>query len=460
MFLLLHWRLKAASADCGCLSPLHYHADRAILGGERCVPCTLELSMIVKDGAATLRRCLQSAAPIADRILIGDTGSTDRTVEVAEDCGAEVIRVPWEEDFAKARNRMLAQARCDWILVLDADEMLDADGPARIRELLGRKHVDAYDVWRWNYVRATHVRSGEQPPVPNPVVIEESRRYPAYNLSLNTRLFRRHPQVCFEHSVHETVAGCIDALGLHRMQADFVIHHFGQAEDSEAVRTGKNELYYRLGLKKLEAEPENAAAWFETGLSELEYRRDAAVALPYFERAAQLNPRSARAWLFAGICLVRTGQLQAALERFSTALKLGLQSPVLFESIGDAYFHAAQYAQACAAYQHAEAAGSISSSNEAKLGACEVHLGRAEQGIRRMKQAVEKNPHFAELYDILVAGALLAGNLKLATETAQARLGIGNPQARHFQIAAELKAALVNREEPLLGQKQEAPTLP
>lgn len=409
------------------------------------MPDTLELSMIVKDGAATLRRCLQSVAPIADRILIGDTGSTDATVEIAESCGAEVIRIPWEEDFAQARNRVLAQARCDWILVLDADEMLDADGPARIRELLVRRHVDAYDVWRWNYVRAAHVRSGEQPPLPNPVVVEESRAYPAYNLSLNTRLFRRHPQVYFEHCVHETVADRIDALGLRRVQAEFVIHHFGQAEDSEATRTGKNELYHQLGLRKLEAEPENAAAWFETGLSELEHRRDAAAALACFERAAQCNAHDARAWLFAGICLVRIGQLQAALERFSTALKLGLRSPVLFESIGDAYFHAGQYAQACAAYERAEAAGGISPSNAAKLGACEVHLGRAEQGICRMKQAVAQNPHFAELYDILVAGALLAGNLELASETAQARLRVGSPEALHFRIAEELRETLANR---------------
>ena len=96
---------------------------------------TVELSMIVKDEAATLARCINSVSSCVDRVVVGDTGSTDATAEIARKCGAEVVQIPWEQDFARARNRVLACAKCDWILVLDADEMLDAQGRQRLPEL-------------------------------------------------------------------------------------------------------------------------------------------------------------------------------------------------------------------------------------------------------------------------------------------------------------------------------------
>ncbi len=97
---------------------------------------TIELNMIVKNGAAGLARCLTSVAPFIDRIVIGDTGSTDATPDIARQFGAELLRLPWEDDFARARNRVLAYRRCDWILVLDADEMLDHHAARQIRTLL------------------------------------------------------------------------------------------------------------------------------------------------------------------------------------------------------------------------------------------------------------------------------------------------------------------------------------
>jgi hypothetical protein len=72
-----------------------------------------------------------------------------------------------------------------------------------------------------------------------------------------------------------------------------------------------------------------------------------------------------------------------------------------------------------------------------------VHIGAVEQGIRRMRQAVESAPAFGELYDILAAGALLGGNVELAAQTAEARLKVGKPTEFHFQLAVLLKAKLM-----------------
>jgi len=82
----------------------------------------LSLAMIAKNEARCLARCLQSVRGVADEIIVTDTGSTDDTVKIATEFGAQVAHFKWINDFAAARNHALAQATGDWILVLDADE--------------------------------------------------------------------------------------------------------------------------------------------------------------------------------------------------------------------------------------------------------------------------------------------------------------------------------------------------
>lgn len=86
----------------------------------------ISLCMIVKNEAGNLSRCLTSVRGVADELIIVDTGSTDDTVAVARSFGAAIVSFPWTGDFAAARNAGLEQARGTWILVLDADEELDA----------------------------------------------------------------------------------------------------------------------------------------------------------------------------------------------------------------------------------------------------------------------------------------------------------------------------------------------
>lgn len=382
---------------------------------------TLEISMIVKNGAATLDRALKSVQPIADRILIGDTGSDDHSQELARARGAEVVEIPWEDDFSRARNRVLAMAQCDWVFVIDADEMLDAAGPENIRRLLQSARAEAYDVLRWNYLRKSTTRCGDEPPLLNPGVLPEASAFPAYVLSVNTRLFRRRPDVYFEYPVHETVVHRLEALGLAHPAANFILHHLGQAEDPEAVRKAKFELYHRLGVQNVAAQPGRPEGWFELGLSELEHHRNAAGALPHFEHARSLEPGSPRNSLFCGICLTALGRFKEAHARIAEAYQLGSRSPVLFEALGDVYFHTQHYDQALQAYQH----GGTSPLNAAKQGACETVLGQPAQGLERIRAAIQNAPGFVELYDILSAAALLAGDSQLAEESSAARRAIG-----------------------------------
>ncbi len=85
---------------------------------------TIGLVMIVKNEGRSLRKCLSRAKKLADEIYITDTGSTDDTIEIAEEFHAHLSHFEWRSDFAAARNYALKQSSCDWNLVLDADEYL------------------------------------------------------------------------------------------------------------------------------------------------------------------------------------------------------------------------------------------------------------------------------------------------------------------------------------------------
>jgi glycosyltransferase involved in cell wall biosynthesis len=92
----------------------------------------LSAVLIVKNEQAMLPRALASVAGV-DEIVVCDTGSTDRTIEIATRLGARVVSFPWIDDFAAARNYAKQQATGDWVLSIDADEFLAPDGLTAIR---------------------------------------------------------------------------------------------------------------------------------------------------------------------------------------------------------------------------------------------------------------------------------------------------------------------------------------
>ena len=97
---------------------------------------TLSLCMIVKNEEKFLPRCLDSVKDYVDEIIIVDTGSTDKTVEIAERYNAKVYHHPWENSFSKSRNYSIKYATCDWIIWLDADEEVDKEDAHKLKEVI------------------------------------------------------------------------------------------------------------------------------------------------------------------------------------------------------------------------------------------------------------------------------------------------------------------------------------
>jgi tetratricopeptide (TPR) repeat protein len=407
---------------------------------------TVELSMIVKDGHADLERCLLSAAPFVDRIVVGDTGSVDESRDIVRKIGAELIEVPWEQDFSKARNRVLEKRKCDWVLVLDADEMVDPLSGANIRNFIRDPHIYGCRHTKWDYVTDSIARIGCQAARQNTFRLEESRPYPSYVPTPALRLFRNHPEIRFEGCVHETVSRRITALNLATARADIVIHHFGFVRDSEEKRRAKNDLYHALGENKLQGTPDDPQALVELGVSELEHRKKPEAALAYFARACEIDPNCAVAWLYSGVSLSRLQNSEAALSHLERAKNLGLHTGVLYQAAGDAHFQQGRFEDANRCYIEVAQRGEASPLSEAKRGASEVYLGKSEAGLQRIQRAISSAPHSKELYDILAPAALLAGQLSLAVQAMQARIPMGHLTEFHEQLAALLQVKLNERE--------------
>ncbi len=170
---------------------------------------SISLCMIVKNEEETLPRCLASAAPYVDEIVVVDTGSNDRTVEIAESFGAKVRHFEWVDDFAAARNESLRHATGEWVLQLDADERLNLLGCSTgLREAAGAPGVDAYAVM----IRCHHgVKSSNA----------------CYGVNHNYRFFRRIPGIQYEKPVHESVDHSLRRFGAATANAVFVIDHYG-----------------------------------------------------------------------------------------------------------------------------------------------------------------------------------------------------------------------------------------
>lgn len=106
---------------------------------------TISLCMIVKDEEEVLGRCLESVGGLVDEIVVVDTGSADGTREIAQSLGARVFRLAWEDDFAAARNFSFSQASGDYLMWLDADDVLPPESAEKfpaLREMLEETGAD------------------------------------------------------------------------------------------------------------------------------------------------------------------------------------------------------------------------------------------------------------------------------------------------------------------------------
>jgi hypothetical protein len=401
---------------------------------------TVGLSMIVKNGADTLRQCLESARGIVSQIVVADTGSTDATCEIAREFGATILSVPWENHFAKARNAALQPVTTDWVLVLDADEEIDRDAKKLIVTLLDNPRVGGYIVPIRNYMPNRFNRGWDRVGVPNDYRHERAKDAPSYVAHENCRLFRRDPRIYFEGRVHELVEPQILSAGFQLLIANFCIHHFGQLIDQEA-RTRKHIFYRNLMRTKAEENPEDYTAWTQLGLHEFECFHEPEEALCCFKRAIALKPDAPEPWLFTGMVYLSQGRHQDALDALQHDQRKGSSSALCEDLKGDAFYGLGRLREARLAYRRAVRFMGDNPLLESKLGYTEINLGQINTGLSKLRHAARQAPDNIAIFDRLLKACIIAKRLPEAAEAAE-KLASVTPHPKLVLRAASIRAQL------------------
>jgi GT2 family glycosyltransferase/tetratricopeptide (TPR) repeat protein/glycosyltransferase involved in cell wall biosynthesis len=226
----------------------------------------VSVCLIAKNEERFLPQCLRSVRALASQIVVVDTGSTDRTSDLAREFGAEVHSFPWCDDFSAARNVALEHATGDWVLILDADEEL---GPEQ-EDLMTRE------------LQAAAVLGYRLP------IIDRGREQEG--CSYVPRLFRNAPGLFFVGRIHEQAFSSIQVRcqqwGLKHQLGKVVLLHHGYTSE---VMASRNKVQRNLRL---------------------------------LERAIEELPDEPNLIMSLGLELVRSGKLEAGLERYWEAFRL------------------------------------------------------------------------------------------------------------------------------------------
>jgi glycosyltransferase involved in cell wall biosynthesis len=199
----------------------------------------LSACLIVKNEEQRLPQCLESLRSLADEIIVVDTGSIDRTLAIAEEYQARIFHFDWCDDFSQARNYAIAQAKGKWILVIDADEVVEQKAISTLKAVMQRDHCLAVNILR------SEIGAAQAP----------------YSLVL--RLFRNHPAIAFTGFYHESIDQSVIALQTQEPHWQVVnveipvLLHYGYTA-SEIQLKHKYDFAKQLMHKHLEAFPNDS----------------------------------------------------------------------------------------------------------------------------------------------------------------------------------------------------------
>ncbi len=254
----------------------------------------LSLCMIVRNEEQNLTRCLESVKEAVDEIVILDTGSTDRTREIAAKYTDRIWEYAWQDDFAAARNASFAHASKPFVMWLDADDVVSAQDIGRLKALKEQLHggVDAV-MMPYYYAFAQDGR---------PSLIFDRER-----------IVRREAGFVFEGAVHEAMA-----VSGHVIRAEIPIRHMGQHAEESCRR---NLAIYERRLEKGMVMSARDTYYFAREL----------MAAGAYERAEQTFLRFLQmdawrenhidAFISRGECLLRLGRRKEAKRAFLSALE-------------------------------------------------------------------------------------------------------------------------------------------
>lgn len=301
---------------------------------------TISLCMIAKNEEEHLEQCLNSVKGIVEEIIIVDTGSTDKTKEIAKkfcdmrvssrtrsQLTAKIVDFKWIDDFSAARNESLKHATKDWILVLDADETLDRESKEEIKELVKGKENDAFLLLQKNYTNDSSIAGFVSEQHEN-----NNKKLAGWYGSFIARLFRNKKGYEFEGTVHELVEPSIESKKGKIAATKIFLNHYGNAEPSAARK--KRQYYLELCKSKVKQKP-NDSSYFELGVLYKE-NNNFEDAVKSFKKTTELNPNHSMALYELGVVHQQQNNYDEAIKNYTESLKIKETSEAL-QSLGICY---------------------------------------------------------------------------------------------------------------------------
>jgi glycosyltransferase involved in cell wall biosynthesis len=266
----------------------------------------VSLTMIVRDEEKHLPACLASAEGLFDEIVVVDTGSTDRTVEVARSFGARVFDFVWVDDFAAARNAALEHASGEYAFWLDADDVIEPVERQRLETLLGtlRRGDDAAFVVRCACDPDGEGGGGE-------TVVD------------HVRLFPLRSEIRWTYRVHEQILPALRRAGVPVRWSDVTVRHTGYAD--KGLRLRKLARDEAILLEELRDRPEDPFILFNLGSIAVE-RQDWRGALNHLTRSLEGSAPTDSITRKLHALIARSHQMLGETDRALAACALGLRA--------------------------------------------------------------------------------------------------------------------------------------
>ncbi|MEK6938836.1 MAG: glycosyltransferase [Nanoarchaeota archaeon] len=380
---------------------------------------TLSLCMIVKNEEQFLEQCLNSVKDWVDEIIIVDTGSTDRTKEIASRFTSKIFDFKWCNDFSAARNESLKHATKDWILVLDADETISNTERELMKKYIEEEKVSGYFLIQRNYTNNTAVLNF----IRCPNNYKYNKNHGGWWDCFIIRLFRNDARIRFKGELHEVIDDSIKQLNGKILAADIIIHHYGE-EKGAAAKKAKQEEYSLLAAKKVESETNSATAHFQFGVV-LKQQGKFAEAEKELQEALGLKPELVVAQLDLAIVLQKQEKVEEAILAYHKVLEKKPDSPEAYFGLGFCYFQRKELEQAAHFFELAIKYHPLYLDAYVNLGAVYERMNLLDQAGEMLGKALHLDSHCARAYYNLGVVWEKADNLQKAIMCYEKGLELG-----------------------------------
>jgi len=358
---------------------------------------TLSVCMIVKNEEKFLVKCLRSIRDVANEIIVVDTGSTDKTADIARVFGAKLFDFPWTGDFSAARNHSLAQATGNWIFILDADEVISELDYDELRTMIRKRSTApvAYSINTRNYIHDESIigwtpNDGKYPEQPNF----------GWMTSAKIRLFPRRRDIFFINPVHELVEKSVSDAKIPILTSDIAVHHFGKLDKTKDVQKGLD--YYLLGKMKYENDPTNVKYILELAKQAQVLRKN--------EEAVEL-------WLKL---LARIeGDSQSADYRLIAKISYGDPLSEIYTQLAAAYLLLDRYEDALQAARRAMETKTKLKEYVNVYATCEIIAGSLESARDALEEQLKTMPDYSPALFLIALIFCLTGKKEKAGELFQ-----------------------------------------